>query len=97
MLCYIFLHFCLISFWIQFCHSRCLSKFQNVFRNYLSAIEQVSSSIMVKDNLNVMHVAKQEFLHCDSNEKKLALKINILIETLKNGDEVSYKINDTKA
>lgn len=32
--------------------------------------------------------------------KKLALKINIqriLIETLKNGDEVSYKINDSKA
>lgn len=54
---------------------------------------------MVKDNLNIMHVAKQEFLHCDSNEKKLALKINIqriLIETLKNGDEVSYEINDSK-
>ena len=70
----------------------------NVFSNELPALEEVSSSEMVRQNLDAMHAARQEFLRCESSEKiRRALRSNIRntsSDNLVNGDKVFYKRND---
>ena len=70
----------------------------NVISDKPPALEEVTASKMVRENLNAMHVARNEFLRLESNEKlRRALRSNVrstLSENVVNGDEVFYKRND---
>ena len=70
----------------------------NVFSNKLPAHKSVDASAIVRDNLNAMHTARQDFIKCESSEKiKRALRHNVRsssVEDVTNGDEVYYKRND---
>ena len=70
----------------------------NVFINKLPALEEVTSSEMVRKHLNAKEIAREQFTRCESDERiKRALKSNIRsteIKDIKNGDDVFYKRND---
>lgn len=70
----------------------------NVFMDDPPALKPVSSK-MVKDNLNAMHFAREEFVKNEASERlKRALRHNIRsseISEIENGDEVYYKRNDS--
>ena len=72
----------------------------NVFNNKLPALENVTSSEMVRKNLNAKEVARQAFMKCESDERiRRALRNNIRnteINDLRNGDDVYYKRNDSQ-
>ena len=72
----------------------------NVFTSKIPALEPVTASDLVRENLNAMHSARVQFLKFESLEKvKTALKHNTrqtLLKDLQNGDEVYYKRNDSK-
>ena len=72
----------------------------NVISDKPPALEEVTASKMVRENLNAMHVARNEFLRLESNEKlRRALRSNVrstLSENVVNGDEVFYKRNDRR-
>ena len=63
----------------------------------LPALEGVSTSEVVADNLNAMHAAKKQFIACKSSEKpRRALRHKIrtsIAQTYKNSDAVLYKKN----
>ena len=62
------------------------------------ALGSVVSSDIVRENLNALHVARKEFLQCESSEKlRRALRSNIRstpTENVNNGDLVYYKRNE---
>lgn len=71
----------------------------NVYENKPPALEPVSSSDIVRNDLNALHSARQEFIKAESNEQLArALKHNIQsndTEDLQNGVEVYHKRNDS--
>ena len=71
----------------------------NVVTNDLPALESASSSETVRDNLNALHAARQEFIKKESSERLArALRHNVRstdVSDLQNGDEVFYKRNDS--
>jgi len=71
----------------------------NVFSDKPPALEEHSSSDIVRINLTAMHAARQEFVKFESNEKlRRALRHNIRATdstTIENGEEVFYKRNDS--
>ena len=71
----------------------------NVFSDKLPALESVSSSEIVRSNLNALHAARQEFVKFESDERlKRALRHNVRAtdsSIIENGDEVFYKRNDS--
>ena len=70
----------------------------NVFSNKPPALNVSIASDLVRDNLNAMHSARQEFVKFESNEKlQRALRHNIRAteaSLIENGDQVFYKRND---
>ena len=70
----------------------------NIYNSNLPGLENVTSSEIVRRNLNALHVARQEFVKFESDERiKRALRHNVrntCIDSLENGDEVYYKRND---
>ena len=70
----------------------------NAFINKPPALEHVSTSDIVRENLNAMHSARENFLKFESCEKlKRALRHNIRSSDgshIENGAEVFYKRND---
>ena len=72
----------------------------NVYVNKPPALECTSSSEIVRNNLNAMHAARQEFVKFESDEKlKRALRHNVRdshASEISSGDEVFYKRNDSK-
>ena len=71
----------------------------DIFHNKPPALEQVTLSETVRENLNALHSARQEFLRCESSEKLMrGLRSNLRntpSETLTNGDSVYYKRNNS--
>ena len=71
----------------------------DVFRSQIAAIEPVTSSVVVRENLNALHYARREFIRCESDEKLgRALRHNArenFVEDLNNGYEVYYRRNDS--
>lgn len=63
----------------------------------LPALEGVSTSEVVADNLNAMHAARKQFIACESSEKlRRALHHQVrtgIAQAYKNGDAVLYKRN----
>ena len=72
----------------------------NVFHDQPPALEEVSSSNMVRENLNALHIARKGFIEQESSEKiRRALRSNVRntsVDELNSGDEVYYKRNDSK-
>ena len=70
----------------------------NVFNNKLPALEEVTSSEIVRKNLNAKQAAREAFAECEASEKlSRALRNNIRnteIDDLRSGDDVFYKRND---
>ena len=70
----------------------------NIYNSNLPGLENVTSSEIVRRNLNALHVARQEFVKFESDERiKRALRHNVrntCIDNLENGNEVYYKRND---
>ena len=68
-----------------------------VFVNHPPALERISASGIVRENLNAMHEARELFIKSEASEKlKRALKHNIResdAHDVTNGDEVYYKRN----
>ncbi|KAK3875456.1 hypothetical protein Pcinc_019668 [Petrolisthes cinctipes] len=71
----------------------------NVYVNDPPALEPTTSSEIVRDNLNALHLARQEFIKDESDERLArALRHNIHssdFNDIQNGDEVFYKRNDS--
>ena len=71
----------------------------DVFNSNPPALEPVTSSQVVSENLRAMHSAREEFLKCESSEKIMrALRTNIRStpsELVNNGDSLYYKRNDS--
>ncbi|KAK3873854.1 hypothetical protein Pcinc_021147, partial [Petrolisthes cinctipes] len=71
----------------------------NVYVNDPPALEPTTSSEIVRDNLNALHLARQEFIKVESGERfARALRHNIRssdFNDIQNGDEVFYKRNDS--
>ncbi|KAK3874911.1 hypothetical protein Pcinc_020228 [Petrolisthes cinctipes] len=71
----------------------------NVYVNDPPALEPTTSSEIVRDNLNALHLARQEFIKVESGERLArALRHNIRssdLNDIQNGDEVFYKRNDS--
>ena len=69
--------------------------FPNLSCNNPPAFENVESSDMVRNNLNALHSARQEFIKCESSERiRRALRHNTRETSMLNiqtGDEVYYK------
>ena len=67
----------------------------DVFHSDPPALESVSSSDIVRMNLNALHAARIEFQKCESSEKiRRALRCHIRetkVTSLQNGDKVFYK------
>ena len=76
------------------------SNLPNVFENSPPALENTFTSDLVRENLNAMHRACEDFLAYDSNERlKRALKYNVRPskeKDISNGDNVFYKRNNFK-
>merc|ERR1739842_282852 len=70
----------------------------NIYNSNLPGLENVTSSEIVRRNLNALQVAGQEFVKFESDERiKRALRHNVrntCIDSLENGNEVYYKRND---
>lgn len=70
----------------------------NIFLNELPALESKCTTDIVRTNLNALHVARQEFIKAESNERvSRAQRHNVRssdVDDLQNGDEVFYKRND---
>ena len=70
----------------------------NVFNDKIPALNADSTSDLIRMNLNAMHLARQEFVKFESNEKiKRALRHNIRVtdsHLINNGDNVYYKRNN---
>ncbi|KAK3862758.1 hypothetical protein Pcinc_031405 [Petrolisthes cinctipes] len=71
----------------------------NVYVNDPPALEPTTSSEIVRDNLNALQLARQEFIKVESGEWfARALRHNIRLSDfndIQNGDEVFYKRNDS--
>ena len=71
----------------------------NVFCDRLPALEETSSSDIVRNNLNAMHVARQQFMKFESSERlRRALRHNVRPtdgSNIASGDEVYYKRNES--
>ena len=71
----------------------------DVFNNKLPALEPVTASDIVRENLSAMHLARKDFIRYEADEKiKRALKHRVRptrVENLANGDNVYYKRNDS--
>lgn len=71
----------------------------NVFENGLPGLEPVTSSEMVRSNLNALHAARQAFVKLESNERlSRALRHNVRsndVYDVQGGEEVYYKRNDS--
>ncbi|KAK3886296.1 hypothetical protein Pcinc_009540 [Petrolisthes cinctipes] len=71
----------------------------NVYVNDPPALEPTTSSEIVRDNLNALHLVRQEFIKVESGEWfARALRHNIRssdFNDIQNGDEVFYKRNDS--
>ena len=71
----------------------------NVYCNKLPALSSGAGSEIVRNNLNAMHVARQEFIKYESSEKlQRALSHNVRAtegELIKEGDRVFYKRNQS--
>ena len=69
--------------------------FPNIFNSRPPGLEEVTSSDVVRQNLNALHTARQEFVKSENSERiRRALKYrtrHILAEEVSNGDEVYYK------
>ena len=69
----------------------------NVFSDKLPALNANTPSDLIRNNLNAMHVAREEFIKFESNEKiRRALRHNIRAteaHLIKNGDNIYYKRN----
>ncbi|MEL6943456.1 MAG: transposase family protein, partial [Bacteroidota bacterium] len=72
----------------------------NVFDNEIPAMNPVESSDTVRENLNAMHSAREQFIKAESSERvRRALRHNVRssdVDDIRNGDEVLYKRNDSK-
>ena len=72
----------------------------DIFVSELSVLEEFNASKIVRANLNAMHIARQKFVKKESSERvKRASRSNARsspVENLVNGDNVYYKINDSK-
>ena len=72
----------------------------NLFQDKPPALGPVSSSEVVRKNLNALHSARQEFIRLESDERiRRALRHNIRetnLELIENGREVYYKRNNDK-
>ena len=70
----------------------------DIYNSRIPGLEEVTMSEIVRRNLNALHLARQEFVKFESDEKiKRALRHNVRksnIDDLSNGDEVYYKRND---
>merc|ERR1739842_131642 len=70
----------------------------NIYNSNLPGLENVTSSEIVRRNINALHVARQQFVKFESDERiKRALRHNVrntCIDNLENGNEVYYKRND---
>ncbi|CAL4059344.1 unnamed protein product [Meganyctiphanes norvegica] len=70
----------------------------DIFHNKLPGFEEVTSSEIVRRNLNALHVARHEFVKVESNERiRRALRHNVRnteVKDLHNGDAVFYKRNN---
>lgn len=70
-----------------------------MFTDKLPAFEGVTTSTIVRDNLNARHLARQQHVKGESCERlRRALRHNVRttdIEDLNNGQEVYYKRNDS--
>lgn len=73
--------------------------FPNVFQDDPPALSGTPASSIVRDNLNAMHAAREEFIKVEASERiKKALSHNIrptLLPELHSGDSVYYKRNDS--
>ena len=71
----------------------------NVFMDRLPALTLTPHAEIVRNNLNAMHSARQEYVRLESNEKlKRALRHNVRstdASEISNGSEVYYKRNDS--
>ena len=71
----------------------------DIFHSEPPALEPVSSSETVRQNLGALHLARREFIRSESDEKiKRALRHKVRptrVENLVNGDNVYYKRNDS--
>ena len=71
----------------------------DVFNSKLPALEPVTSSDIVRENLTALHLARKDFIRYESDEKiKRALKHRVRptrVDDLSNGDNVFYKRNDS--
>ena len=72
----------------------------DVFNSKPPALEQVTSSDIVRENLTALHLARKDFMRYEADEKiKRALKHRVRptrVEDLTNGDNVYYKRNDSE-
>ena len=70
----------------------------DIYNSDIPGLEEVTTSEIVRRNLNALHLARQEFVKFEADEKiRRALRHNVRksnIDDLKNGDEVYYKRND---
>ncbi|CAL4061416.1 unnamed protein product [Meganyctiphanes norvegica] len=70
----------------------------DIFHNKLPGFEEVTSSEIVRRNLNALHVARHEFVKVESDERiRRALRHNVRnteVKDLHNGDAVFYKRNN---
>ena len=70
----------------------------DIYNSDLPGLQNVTSSEMVRKNLNALHKARQEFTKSESDDRyKQALRRNVNttdINRLKDGDEVYYKRNE---
>ena len=67
----------------------------NILKNSPPGLEEIDDSTIVKNNLNAMHSARQQFLKAESSEKlRRALRHNVREsegQTVQMGDSVYYK------
>ena len=70
-----------------------------VYNSDPPALEKVTSSDIVRQNLNALHMARRDFIQVESDERiRRAMRCNIRstpMENLQNGDEVYFKRNDS--
>ena len=71
----------------------------SLLNNQLPALEGVSNSKIVADNLNAMHAARKGFIECEASEKlRRAVHHQVrtsITDLYKNGDLVLYKRNES--
>ena len=72
----------------------------NIYNSDIPGLEEVTASEIVRKNLNALHLAREQFVKFEANEKiKEALRHNVRVSNIKdlnNGDEVYYKRNNAK-